>query len=46
LLFDLFYQEIKNRSVSPRGSAALVSVQPAQLGQHASDGFSRSVRLL
>jgi hypothetical protein len=42
----LFYQEIKNRSVSPRGSAALVSVQLKQFWQRSSDGFSRSVRLL
>jgi hypothetical protein len=40
LLFDLFYQEIKNRSVSPRGGAALVSVQLTQFWQHSPDGFS------
>jgi hypothetical protein len=45
-LSDLFYQEIKNRSLSPRGSAALVSVQLTQFWQHSPDGFSRSVRLL
>src|SRR5262245_28322308 len=30
-----------NRSVALRGSAALVPVELAQVGQHASDGFSR-----
>jgi hypothetical protein len=30
-----------NRSVALRSSAALVPVELAQVGQHASDGFSR-----
>src|SRR5215475_13170070 len=38
--------EGKNCSVSPRSSAALVSAQLTQFSQHASDGFSRSVRLV
>ena len=44
----IFYsaREIENRSLSLRGSAALVSVELAQFWQHPSDGFSRSVRLL
>src|SRR5262249_37414752 len=35
-----------NRSVAPRSSAALVSLQLTQFWQHPSHGFSRSVRLL
>src|SRR5215831_2308746 len=39
-------KEIEHRLMSPHSSATLVSVQLAQLWQHPSDGFSRSVRLL
>jgi len=35
-----------NRSVALHSSAALVPVELAQVGQHASDGFSRPVGLL
>ena len=39
-------EKIEDRSVSLRGGATLVSVQLAQFGQHASNGFSGSFRLL
>ena len=39
-------RELENRSLSLRSSAALVSVELAQLWQHPSDGFSQSLRLL
>jgi hypothetical protein len=42
---NFFYLRPANRSVSLRSSAALVSVQLAQVWQHPSDGFRRSVRL-
>ena len=47
-LFQDFSSTIKiaNRSLALRSSAALISVQLAQFRQDASDGFSRSVRLL
>jgi hypothetical protein len=37
--------KLENRSLSLRSSAALVSVELAQLWQHPSDGFSQSLRL-
>lgn len=39
-------KELENRSLSLRSSAALVSVELAQLWQHSSDGFGQSLRLL
>ncbi len=39
-------RELENRPLSLRSSAALVSVELAQLWQHPSDGFNQSVRLL
>jgi hypothetical protein len=39
-------KEIEHSLMSPHSSAALVPVQLAQCWQHASDGFSRPVRLL
>jgi hypothetical protein len=47
-LLSAFYstRKIENRSVSPRSSAALVSVQLTQFRQHSSNGFSRSIRVL
>ena len=38
--------KLENRSLSLRSSAALVSVELAQLRQHPSDGFGQSLGLL
>jgi hypothetical protein len=47
-IVPIFYsiRKLEHRSLSLRSSAALVSVELAQVRKHPSDGFSRSLRLL